>query len=178
MTAPIPASEIERLRNRRGDWTLNETKAACSLLTELLALRDENKRLRENGGALWTLIAKISEPIRRCFRDRTMPFADLQQTALEWEQSISGSGHPDVLRSRLEAAEAIVAKLPKTKDGVTVTLGMIVYKAVCPEGSTCGWTVPECGLMYAKNMNWDDVNVSKCYVSHEAALAASKGEKS
>lgn len=67
--------------------------------------RDAAVKRAEDYGAVWTTLSEIVEPIRKCFRDRTMPFAEFQRIALEWDRKLTGENHPDTLRANL--AEAV-----------------------------------------------------------------------
>lgn len=76
----------------------------------------------------------------------------------------------DELLSRLAAAERVVEKLPKTKDGVRVEPGMTVYEPTdSSHEGVWKWSV------YVAAGCDGGTLIEECYSTREAALAAGKG---
>jgi hypothetical protein len=62
-----------------------------------LAFRDvELRQVRAESSKLWTLIGNIAIPIRRCFRDRMMPFAEFHKIAMKWLDGNVNENHPEL----------------------------------------------------------------------------------
>lgn len=81
----------------------------------------------------------------------------------------------DSMMERLRAAEAIVAKLPRTADGIPVTPGMYVYKMYPGDVVSYGWRVDD--YMMARSSAKDNVDSNRFviegfYSTREAARAA------
>ena len=118
------------------------------------------------------LTAQLAEAERE--RDKALAeLSDARETWLDWasDNEIVGPYVPydeyEAIRAKLAAAEAVIAKLPKTADGVPVVPGMRVY-----------------GLTPARTTVWEEIveQVShkiiadEIYSTREAALAAKEAE--
>ncbi len=80
---------------------------------------------------------------------------------------------------RLAELEAIVAKLPKTADGIPITPGMVVWEIInYPVGTHCIDNAIVSGeeVVILVDAETDVVRASECYSTREAA-EASKGTK-
>jgi hypothetical protein len=138
--APSKDAEIARLNQMiretgQGQGAIDAYVAQCEEMerkdAQITALTKALNEAKQNVGALWTIISKISEPIRRCFCDRTMSFKEFSEIAVEWEKSISGDAHPDTLRAEIAALARQVeaAKALYVASGEVMTVVDQAYEA-------------------------------------------------
>lgn len=98
----------------------------------------------------------------------------------------------DSLRDALAASEAIVSKLPKTKDGLPITLGMRVFPELLAD---YGDDLDDGGIVTSvrdvedgceitiedsrgeKGPNYVEADASNVYSTREAAVAATEGKQ-
>ena len=211
-TSPEAVESLCKQRDECRTWELmnSDVRRAfdedAAMLRALAAERDRLQKSSDEFAGLWADNSEAAGKAAKRVADLGAELLRVRTTAhgaahaLDAVGQVLGIDVSDRNASRVqrevEYLKAIVDKLPKTADGVPVTLGMVVYCDMSgrPGWSSAGYTVVAgevgcengewcskmCGCLSeseSRPVSWAFERVSECYSTREAAEAAAKGNK-